>query len=234
MAAPVDLRGRRFGKLVAVRATDQRRSNSVVWECRCDCGNTVLRSAKVLKAGGSVSCGCAKQTNMADLSGKRFGMLTAIRPTGKRKGRSVVWACRCDCGNEIEAPADMLVSGQRVSCGCKRSAEIADVGKSLVVEGTKPCVFNGKARADSSTGIRGVQFDRRNGMFYATLTFQGKRHWLGSFSSIQDAANARREAEEDIVDPWLIAHGYPPTDEAEFQEQVAEGLRREGEREGDG
>ena len=153
-------------------------------------------------------------------------MLTVIEPTDERKGRSVVWRCRCDCGREIEASSYLLVSGQRASCGCKKSAEIAETSKRLVVEGTKPCLFNNKPRADSSTGIRGVQFDRRSGTYYATLTFQGKRHWLGNYRSIQDAANARREAEETIVDPWMEAHGYPLTDEDEFQAQVAEGIRR--------
>lgn len=50
---------------------------------------------------------------------------------------------------------------------------------------------------------------------------------FGMLAAIQDAANARREAEETIVDPWMEAHGYPLTDEGEFQAQVTEGLRRE-------
>lgn len=222
-----NIAGQRFGMLTAIRPTEERRSNSVVWECRCDCGKTVRRSVKTLTAGGSVSCGCAKKTNMVDLAGRKFGMLTAIEPSDERKGRSVVWRCRCDCGREIEASAYMLTSGQRVSCGCKREAEIAEMGRNLVVDGTRPCMFNNKPRSDSSTGIRGVQYDKRSGLYYATLKFQGRRHWLGSYRSIQDAANARREAEETIVDPWMEAHGYPLTDEGEFQAQVAEGIRRE-------
>ena len=35
-----------------------------------------------------------------DITGMRFGRLIAIRPTSERKNRSVVWECRCNCGNE--------------------------------------------------------------------------------------------------------------------------------------
>ena len=38
----------------------------------------------------------------ADLSGRKFGMLTAKYATEKRDKRgSVYWHCVCDCGNEI-------------------------------------------------------------------------------------------------------------------------------------
>lgn len=35
---------------------------------------------------------------MLNLSGQRFGRLVAIRPTEERWRTSVVWECRCDCG----------------------------------------------------------------------------------------------------------------------------------------
>lgn len=53
-----------------------------------------------------------------DLTGQRFGRLTAIRPTEQRLGTSVAWECRCDCGNMKLAPACALVSGGIQSCGC--------------------------------------------------------------------------------------------------------------------
>ena len=47
-----------------------------------------------------------------------FGRLTAIAPTGKRYHKSVVWLCRCSCGNECEASARVLVHKMKQSCGC--------------------------------------------------------------------------------------------------------------------
>lgn len=55
-----DLRGQRFGSLIAIEPTEKRDSGrSVIWKCQCDCGNIVELSSHVLKQ-GQVSCGCNK------------------------------------------------------------------------------------------------------------------------------------------------------------------------------
>ena len=42
-----------------------------------------------------------------DLTGKTFGKLTVIRPIDRRD-RSIVWLCKCSCGNTVEAPTRRL------------------------------------------------------------------------------------------------------------------------------
>ena len=66
----VDLTGRRFDKLVALRQTEQRSSaRYVMWECKCDCGNIVVVSSRALISGNTKSCGCLKvQTNSERLT----------------------------------------------------------------------------------------------------------------------------------------------------------------------
>lgn len=53
-----------------------------------------------------------------DVTGKRYGRLTAVRDTGKRDHGSKVWLFLCDCGNEIEIPAHRAASSKTLSCGC--------------------------------------------------------------------------------------------------------------------
>ena len=54
-----------------------------------------------------------------DLTGKRYGQLTAICAAGRTtKAGSVIWKCRCDCGNEVEVSASDLNKGNNRSCGC--------------------------------------------------------------------------------------------------------------------
>lgn len=36
-----------------------------------------------------------------DLTGNRYGHLTVLKENGKR-GKNILWLCRCDCGNEIK------------------------------------------------------------------------------------------------------------------------------------
>lgn len=51
-----------------------------------------------------------------DITGERFGHLTAIRFDHKGKYRTY-WLCRCDCGKECFVSRQNLTSGKTQSCG---------------------------------------------------------------------------------------------------------------------
>ena len=54
-----DITKKKFGRLTAISPTDKRDvSGSVIWECLCECGNTVFYSVNRLKQGRTKSCGC--------------------------------------------------------------------------------------------------------------------------------------------------------------------------------
>jgi len=53
-----------------------------------------------------------------DLSGQKFGRLTALKATEKRDGTNVLWLCECDCGSTSEVRGYHLTSGHSKSCGC--------------------------------------------------------------------------------------------------------------------
>lgn len=46
----------RFGKLVVVALSDQRIKGEYVWECLCDCGNTIYRASSKVRLGGGCRC----------------------------------------------------------------------------------------------------------------------------------------------------------------------------------
>lgn len=58
-----NLVGQKFGRLTAIRPTDERENitGSVIWECHCDCGNTTFVSSTALTSGNTTSCGCYKK-----------------------------------------------------------------------------------------------------------------------------------------------------------------------------
>ncbi len=56
--------------------------------------------------------------NPKDITGQRFGKLTALERLEEKSGTSYLWLCRCDCGNEIKVPVSRLTSGHVKSCGC--------------------------------------------------------------------------------------------------------------------
>lgn len=55
-----------------------------------------------------------------DITGRKYGRLTVLRENGKQRG-NILWLCRCDCGNEINAIAYNLKNGHTRSCGCLSS-----------------------------------------------------------------------------------------------------------------
>lgn len=56
---------------------------------------------------------------LIDISGKRFGNLTAIVRAKNLQNRPA-WLCICDCGKETIVSAQALRSGNTKSCGCSR------------------------------------------------------------------------------------------------------------------
>lgn len=55
-----------------------------------------------------------------DLTGQKFGRLTALRPTEAREPTNlcVIWECQCDCGEIHYANSNTLQTGGTLSCGC--------------------------------------------------------------------------------------------------------------------
>lgn len=63
-----------------------------------------------------------------DLTGMRFGRLTAIELVGMQ-GPFYLWKCKCDCGGEIVTQRGSLLSGRTRSCGCLRRETSLKNGK---------------------------------------------------------------------------------------------------------
>ena len=63
------------------------------------CGNEFKAQVQHINSGGTKSCGCQKDNSdkIIDITGKRFGRLQVLERTNQRKGKSIVWKCRCDC-----------------------------------------------------------------------------------------------------------------------------------------
>lgn len=201
-----DLTNQRFGKLTAIRRLDKKIGTSYAWLCRCDCGNLTEVSTNALKKGGTRSCGCGKaealKMRAKDITGQRFGRLVVLEPTGQRLGGSVVWRCRCDCGIELMASYNSLVSGNTKSCGCLSKEHVSPAAYMRYVDGTCVEMLERKGlRKDNTSGYTGVMAWR--GKWKAQITFKGKGYYLGTYEKIEDAAAARKAAEEQIFGTFL-------------------------------
>jgi len=67
MPNAVQIHGMRFGRLVALSPTDERRDGKVVWRTRCDCGNTLDVHVRALRSGNTRSCGCLRTEHIVEV-----------------------------------------------------------------------------------------------------------------------------------------------------------------------
>ena len=71
-----DISNKRFGRLIALNATENRDKNngSIIWECYCDCGNIAYITESKLQSGAIISCGCYRK-EYEYLQGKKIGTI---------------------------------------------------------------------------------------------------------------------------------------------------------------
>lgn len=130
-----------------------------------------------------------------DLTGQRFGMLTALEPA-ENIGSMTAWRCRCDCGSECVVMTGHLRGGHTTSCGCKPSVTLID-GTCLELIRSKTI------RSNNTSGVTGVEWVPNSNKWKAVIFFKGKRHYLGMYSRFEDAVAARKQGEKVLFEPFL-------------------------------
>lgn len=122
----MDLTGQTFNRLTVIGKADIRKSNRVTWHCKCICGNECDVITNHLTSGHTKSCGClqkevtAKMNPALDLTGQKFGKLTALQRAPSRN-KFTYWKCQCECGEICEVRTSALTQNHTTSCGCINS-----------------------------------------------------------------------------------------------------------------
>jgi HNH endonuclease len=141
-----DLTGKTFERLTVIRKTGKNKYGQLLWLCKCECGNEKEIIGYLLTSNNVKSCGCyIREKIKNNLKGMKFGRLRVLNETEKRKkDGSIVWLCKCDCGNEVEISRGNLINGTK-SCGClqkemmrNRKGENSPVWKGGVTEKNIP------------------------------------------------------------------------------------------------
>lgn len=145
-----------------------------------------------------------------DLTGKRFGRLTAIKPVDISKNGTLVWECKCDCGNHVSVITSSLNCGNTKSCGkCrppviekikkfKDTVTFEDIGK------VKPC--------RSTTGYVDIySIKHKDGLvFQVYVHVFGKKVYIGRKKKLFDAIKLQEEALKLLIE-WSEENGKKGT-----------------------
>jgi hypothetical protein len=138
--------------------------------------------------------GGALSPRVLDISGRRFGKLTAISRTNERENGYFVWECVCDCGGETIVSSSKLRRGHTSSCGCA-SPKAAREARTFVDGCCTDTLFSKKTWSSNTSGCRGVY--KKRSKWAAYIDVGKKRYWLGSYEDYDDAVAARKGAEEE-------------------------------------
>jgi hypothetical protein len=197
----VDRTGQRFGKLLVVEQAGRNNLKKVLWKCKCDCGNETVVVAGSLVTGNTTSCGC-------DSGNLKHG--------GTGKGSYNTWRAmmrRCYNVNDKDYKRYGAV-GVRVDPAWHSYENfVADMGEPNGDEtldrinaygsyelsncrwaGVKTQNRNVRVRANSKTGIIGVS-KTGSGKYMAKITVNKKSVYSSVFSTVEEAAAARKELE---------------------------------------
>lgn len=164
-----EIKSRKYGRLTAIEIVGRAKNREFLWRCKCDCGKETEVVQSRLRNGCTQSCGClnrekinaTKQKQSDKIVGKRFGLLTVIERTNERVGKSCLFKCKCDCGNETIVQRGHLISGATKSCGCLKGKNFrthGDTGTRLhnVWRGILARCNNPNVRCYERYGGRGI------------------------------------------------------------------------------
>ena len=141
MPGRLDLTGNTYDELTVVEMLYNYNNKHRTY-CRCTTinGDEVIVRADALQSGATHRAkGAGRIKGAIDITGQRFWLLKAIKPTEKKSSNgSIIWECVCDCGNTTEIPIGQLTRKHTLSCGCRHQSKwemfIRDILISLNVE----------------------------------------------------------------------------------------------------
>lgn len=114
-----------------------------------------------------------RRSRAADLSGRRFGNLTAIAHT-HTANEYAIWQCCCDCGAIVSVSSKYLVSLKTRSCGCVKDRRASRPGReySIWTDLRNRC-NNPNNRRFERYGRRGIRVCERWNTFATFLSDMG-------------------------------------------------------------
>lgn len=185
--------GKRFDNVIVEERTNNKNAaGSWLYKCRCVlCGRVKYAAIYDIRNGRIKDCGHHKRPRK-DLTGMRFGRLTAMyyidEGNDGKKYRGCtpcsLWHCKCDCGGEIDVRSHSLLCGATNSCGCMRKEACERMRR--------------KNKNRGGCGKRSELEDTGVGFYHeawmARVYFNKKLYYLGQYKCKDDAIVMREEA----------------------------------------
>lgn len=209
-----------YGFIKVLDSDNTSASRTKIWICQClKCGQTFKNSGQEIFRLQNVGCPeCAKKVNLAlrEKNAKKYiGMdyedLHVIDFAGIKyynKKNVPIMTCQCKCGNIVDIPLARLKAGQAKKCK-QCSKKHLELGHKIIqtasVDGTSIIGIDGRRQKNknNTSGYTGVSWNTRQKKWRAYINFKRKQYCLGNYDNLDDAIQARKDAEKFIYGNFL-------------------------------
>lgn len=185
--------GKQFGKLTVLSFVGRREDGRHIWQCRCECGETVIARTDGITNPKAACRECKRKAGPGALKartfllGRVFGRLTVVEHAGFDKYHFSLWKCKCDCGNEKITRSAHLITGAALSCGCYQRDK---AGQNSITHGLHkhPLYLVWSVMKDRCFNERNPSYYRYGGRGITVCS-----EWVSDFVSFYN---------------WATSHGY--------------------------
>ena len=204
MARPLNLLGKKFGRLTVMKRVENSKHGKSRWLCECECGNKTTPTGSDLSQGKVKSCGCIQREH--GLSKHRtyniFKMM--MERCYNPKNISYPWYG----GKGIKIHQEWLDDFSTfykwaMNNGYNDNLEIdrIDPNKDYTPDNCRWVTrtvqnINQRLRKDNTSGVRGVKWNKARKKWEVSISANNKRYYLGLYSDLEEATKVRKNAEE--------------------------------------
>lgn len=216
-----DLTGKRFGKLTPIKyIKNPKKSNGIMWLCKCDCGNEATVNGYDLQHKKVVSCGCYKKEYLIKKLSKsnRYELIdnNYYKVFDSKENFFLIdkedfyllkdkyWYIHRNgyVVNRTEDKKTKLLHREVMKISDKNAIVDHINGSSTINDNRKSNLriteyntnnWNRRPRKNTKTGIIGVQIE--DGKYIARIMTNGIETRLGTFDSLEEAIETRKKAE---------------------------------------
>lgn len=229
-----DLRGQKFGSLLAIECVGRDKFGNALWRCKCDCGNEYYGACGQLTGGGSLTCGrCPKNS---------YEIIGEIVIGKTSKGEEFIFN-QSDYG--ILSKYNWFMQDGYVATNLSRKTIfmhnllLAKRPDHLYVDhinrirndnrrinlrfATKSQnAINSSVNAVNTSGYKGVSYMPSKGKFRARIKFMGKEYHLGLFTCPKRAAEAYNQKAIELFGEYAFLNPIHERREFKFEKKVLE------------
>ena len=198
----IDMSGKKYGHLTVLKKAGVYRNSDTTWLCRCDCGELTIVRGSFLRNGHTKTCGkgCMKFQTVEEgiLCTVKTGRSFLIDKEDLTFVQKYRWSVSSD-GYVLGVDAKgKKVKLHRLLAHAKEYEVVDHINgnpsdcrrSNLRVTTQYHNTFNSRLPISSTTGYKGVCWDKRRKRYMAHIHPNGKMIFLGYYDDIKEAAIA--------------------------------------------